>query len=330
MSHELQNEHCIWYRETQALYLAACFVCSLVLAVFLAGLPLEAFLDRANYMVYARDSITALQRYASRGPVALLTNEPVWLLLNIALVQLFPPEWVLRIIILLPAWVAAWIIFKQDFRLFPLLLIIFLLPQVLKNHVIHLRQGLAAALFLLGYYSTQRSVRNGLLLLTPFIHSSFFIVLPLYYLRPLLELLRFSSTIRVLLVALVGIVIGLAGMLGAGMLGARQAGRYALFVSGGSGLGFVYWSLLLCVLLSEGPQFIRRHIFEIAILFFYIGTYFLIPVGARVMESVLILILLAGVRLTCWRYFLFIAMHVFFFAFQYYQRLGQPWLGWGV
>ena len=44
----------------------------------------------------------------------------------------------------------------------------------------------------------------------------------------------------------------------------------------------------------------------------------------------LVLILLAAVRLTGWRYLVFVAMHSLYFAFLYYQRLGQPWLGWGI
>lgn len=54
------------------------------------------------------------------------------------------------------------------------------------------------------------------------------------------------------------------------------------------------------------------------------------PVTARIFESAILLVLLAGLHLTKWRRYAFLSAFLFYFLFSYLSRVGQPWLGWGV
>src|SRR5690606_31256538 len=102
---------------------------------------------------YARYSDEIMARYSALNLVAVLFNEPLWLLINIGLSKLFIGEVVLRIIIFVAAFLVSWLLLRQNPRHIFWMMGFLLIPQVMKNHIIHLRQGLGLAVFLLGYFS---------------------------------------------------------------------------------------------------------------------------------------------------------------------------------
>jgi len=142
--------------------------------------------------------------------------------------------------------------------------------------------------------------------------------------------MRFAADLRTLTFVLAALVVGTGLVRIAVLLGARQATEYQFTATDVSGLGFVFWFVMFLILCLKGKVFMRKHAFELGAIVFYLGTYFLIEVAARIFESVLIPVLLTGLNLTSWRRLAFYALLMLYTVLWYSLRLGQPWLGWGV
>lgn len=304
-------------------------VFALAYAVFLTSLPLDVFSDRVNYLNYAENSWNILEHYFTAGPLVAIFNEPLWLLINAGLAKLFPPEVVLRLIIFSPAFMTAWFVLRYDSKQVVWLLLFLLLPQVVGYHITGLRQGMAIAVFLAGWFSCRVSLRWLLLATTPFIHASFFFVLLLLGFTKLLRSLRFAGDLRTLFFIMLGIVISSSLSFIAVLTGARQSGVYEFTMTNVSGFGVLFWLLIFIIMVMQGRTFMRRHAFEMGCILFYLSTYFLIEVTARIFESALLLVLLSCLQLTGWRRFSFLALICSYFTLQYLTRLQAPLLGFG-
>jgi hypothetical protein len=295
----------------------------------LAGLPMAGITDRDNYLAYGEHSWDRFLAYLDQGLPPLLSNEPLWLLINAGLGRLFPPDHVVRIIIFVSASLFSYLVLRRRPGYFGWLLLFLLFPQVLKNYVIHLRQGTAAAVFLLGWFSSRRTLGNALVLAAPFIHSSFFAVDAILFTAWGLRKLSFAADIRSFVFALAGLGASLSTAYLAGAIGARQAETYAFTGPNVSGFGFVFWAFIFALTCLQGRGFLRRHAFESGVILFYLATYFFLDVAARIFESVLVLALLSGLDLTDWRRRWFLAAFAADFIFQWAVRLGQPLMGFG-
>lgn len=304
------------------------FLCvSLTYGLILSQLPDAHFKDFANYLVYAENSSLIALRYADAGLLRVFSNEPVWLLMNAGLGQFFDPETVVRVIIFFGASSVAWLIFRHYPQHFIWLILILFFPQVIKNYLIHLRQGVAIAVFLWGWFAATRATRWLLLGLTPFIHASFFFILVLLGLTWLLRSVRFAPDLRTATYVGAGIAFGLGLGVLAELLGARQGGGYSFERADVTGLGFVLWTMTLAIMLSAGRAWLREHAFEGGIVTFYLTTYWLIEVTARIFESGLIVVLLAGLTLRGGRRRAFLGVVLGGGALAWMLRIGQPALG---
>lgn len=307
------------------------FFCALIYAGVLASLPLEAFKDRANYLVYAEYSWDILQRYWSQGFLTTIFNEPFWLLLNSAFSTFLMPDILLRLIIIFfPAFVVAYYVLLHRPKDFIWLLIFLFSPLVLKNHIVHLRQGVAIAIFLIGWFGKEKWKRVITLLIASLVHSSFFFVTILWFASRLMLRLRLGPDLRGIF--FVGMGVGIGSVLGtvATFLGARQAWQYQFSIADVSGLGFIFWVCIFFIMILEGRAFARRHAFEIGAVVFYLGTYFFVEVTARIFESAIIPVLVSGLALSGWRRQLFLLMVSIFVFLQYITRWGQPLFGFGT
>jgi hypothetical protein len=94
-----------------------------------------------------------------------------------------------------------------------------------------------------------------------------------------------------------------------------------------SGFGFVFWALVLALWCFEGRRFLRAHAFEGGMIAFYLATYYLIEVSARIFESAIPVVLLAALNMTGWRRSGFLTLFVLLFAAQWAMRIGEPLLG---
>jgi hypothetical protein len=114
------------------------------------------------------------------------------------------------------------------------------------------------------------------------------------------------------------------------VLGARQAAQYDFHMTEVSGLGFVLWFVIFVLWVFEGRSFLREHVFETGMIVFYLSTYWLIEVTARIFESGMLLVLLAGLALPGWRRLGFLAVIVAYGSATWLLRTGQPAMGFGI
>lgn len=312
-----------WTRRTLVLAFVATY------ALALASLPVDAFVDRDNYLIYVRDAGRILEGRLEAGWLPTLANEPLWLLLNLALGAVLAPEDVVRSLVLLPAAVVAWRVLEASPRDLGWLLLFLLVPQVVKNHVIHLRQGVAIAVFLLAWFRPAGSLRLLLLACAPLIHASFFFVLALMGLIGLARRLRLAADVQLVAVVGVGIALGLALQTLARAVGARQGDEYQFTATEVSGVGFVFWFAVLMLFCLQGRDFLRRHALALGAVAFYLSTYFLVEVTARIFESMVAIVLIAGLTLSGWRRTAFLGGVGALALIDWVLRLQQPWAGFG-
>ncbi len=296
----------------------------------LSQLPDTDFMDFENYLRYAKTSSLMLSLWQVKGVLATFANEPVWLLINAGLAHNFSPETVVRIIIFCSAFSVSWLVLRHHPEHFGWLILFLLLPQVIKNHLIHLRQGAAIAIFLMGWFSVNRKVRWLLLGIAPLVHASFFFILALMWLTLILRTIYYGPVLRTIAFVAAGIVGGVGISWLAQAVGARQAGEYAFQAAEVSGLGFLLWTIILAIILTARRAYLREHAFETGVIFFYLATYWLIEIAARVFESGLMLVLISGLMLPGWRRQVFLAAVLGSGALQWILQLGKPALGFGI
>lgn len=308
------------------LYWIGVFFLSFVFAFALASFQSDLIIDRANYITHVTAASVRLLVYLSESVVAFLSNEPIWRILNFVLGLFFEPVTAVSAYIFFSAFLVSYSALNYNRKFFLLLLLFLLLPQFLKNYIVHLRQGFAIALFVYAWLRLSGKSRVFVLVLTPFIHSSFFFVLFLVGFQQVVERLRLSMGVKFSLLALVAVVIGGFSLQLAGALGARQ--DYELGGDRVSGLGFIFWSVILAIYLSQGRSFLKKNFLGVGALVFYLSVYFYLPLAGRIFESLIIFTLLASLDLKGVRFLAFLGFYAFYFIFQWYFRLGVEGFGW--
>lgn len=298
---------------------------SLTYGAVLQFLPLLAFQDRQNYLNYAGGSFNILENHLINGSFSVLANEPLWLLFNISLGQFFEPEIVVRIVIFSGASLLSYLLIRVNPKNSIWLMLFLLMPQLLKNHVTHLRQGLAMALFYAGYLSGGSTRRWGLMVASSFVHASFFFILPLVALPEILKKMHFAIDVRLFAVIGFAVLISLFMGLLASVVGARQS-VHNFEMASVSGLGFVFWLIVIGLFIANGKEWLENNQEAAAVLIFYLVSYFLVEVTARIFESGMPLVLLSGLVLTGWRRLVFICMFLLYGAIQWNIRLSSPML----
>ena len=313
-----------WVRVVVALFI------SLTYAVSLASLPIDAFKDRDNYLHYAEFSSYIIEKFQDSGFLSLLANEPLWLFMNAAIGQVLSPAWTIRAIIFASAFTVSFVLLRRYSGHLILLTLFLLSPQILKDFVIHLRQGLGLGVFLLGYYASPQWMRALLITCAGLIHSSFFIVTAIGMTAYFSTKVQVNTWIRLGLVTSL-FTLGVFSLIEiANFVGARQADRYADTTLQISGLGFLLWAGVLAVFLTSGPRFLKDHIFAASLLSCYLAAYFVTPLAARIFESGLPIVLTAGLFLKPLQKIIFLSIFMFYGAYMYISVSATPWLGWGI
>tara|TARA_R110002072_G_scaffold242550_3_gene401314 strand:- start:1335 stop:2330 length:996 start_codon:yes stop_codon:yes gene_type:complete len=303
---------------------------STIYAFLVSGITGEGFLDYQNYLNYANYSSITLNANLSSGLLRVLANEPIWLLLNASIGKFFPPEATVRLIIFLSSFFASVVLFR--FRALPFwgAMLILLIPLVLKNYLVHLRQGVAVAIFLLGWSTGRFRNYSIAAFIAAFVHSSFFFVVMLLLFTRFQRFAKLSSLLRVLsfLAFASGIIFSLDAMLA--FSGARQAESQSEASISASGLAFVFWLSILFIFLMQGVRFVKDHSYEIGFLVFYLTAYFVSVFSGRIFESVVVTIFNAGFSLSGWRRQAFVSSFLFLFVFSWYVAQGLPLYGFGL
>lgn len=316
-------------RESKGYGVAIIFI-PLIYGFSLAGFPVDVFMDRVNYLNYAEHSREILFFGANFSLVYFIANEPLWLILNWVLFSIFSdPAEVVRIYIFFSAALFSFLLLRVDRRAFWLLLLFCLFPQIIKNYVIHLRQGVALSVFFSGWLIGGFRRRWLVMGLAPFIHSSFFFIIAFISFCALMRSMRMSTGLKIISLALFSICLTVSFNMLVNFSGARQSVAYVGVTQDISGLGFMFWLSILMVFFLEGRGFLKKNMPSFLVLMVYLFTYFFIPVTARIFESGLVLILVSGLALTSYRKALFVGGVIFYAILSYVIRYDQPWLGFG-
>jgi hypothetical protein len=271
---------------------------ALAFAAVVTALPVDAFKDRQNYLNYFTSAPLLLLTEFEAGLGSLLANEPVFVSLCLVLNALMEPEQALRVVIFAGAFLVAHASLRLSRGHLLLVLCFLLCPQILKNHIVHLRQGLGIGVFLVGWTSSRPRVRWTFMLLAPFVHSSFVFVLLMMAVGAVVRKFGNSKMLAFGAYLALGLAIGFGLGIISQLLGARQGEQFEFVADPSiSGQGFAFWTLPLAVMLMQSRRFVSEHLLEIGSIIVYLATYFLSPVTGRVFESSLILVLLAGLRM---------------------------------
>ncbi|SNY51856.1 EpsG family protein [Arsukibacterium tuosuense] len=313
-----------------ARYKLYCLILALLYAGILASFPMDIFMDRENYLTFAEFSIVVAARHAADGLLTALMNEPVWLGLNIILSSVFSPETTVRILIGLPAFTVAYLVLRFNKKYFFFLILVLLMPQVIKNHIIHLRQGVAISIFLYAWFCQRPLLKMFLFGIAPFVHSSFFFVLFILIVSNVLSTLRFAPDLKIVSFSMLGVAVGGTVFSLAAILGARQAESESYVQYDVSGLGFIFWVFVLLIFLMQGKSFLRNNSFVIGTLMFYVSCYFLLPVSGRIFESTIVLLFLASISLTRWRKVAFYMSLMFYTVLLWLIKSQLPLMGYGI
>ena len=302
-------------------------VIALTYAYILMSLPLFEFQDRGNYLVYAQSSEMILERNQARGILILIFNEPIWLLINIWLRNILDPENVIKTIIFMASFLSSYSFIKlsnSKIRNILLMVILLLLPIILKNYITHLRQGLAIGLFMLGMlFSDWR--RIAFVIVTPFIHSSFFFVIFLTQIDRIISwFTTFKTKIRIAIVFSIGIILSLNLRRIAAFLGDRRADQYDFTTADVSGLGWLFWFIVLIVMVSAGKHYLKQYSISAYCITFYLATYPFIEVTSRIFESSILIVILDLLNLKGWRKYIFLFLIFVYGLLQWYLRLQSP------
>lgn len=306
-------------------------VISFAFAYYLSSLPIDAFVDRSNYLSFANYVEIIIESRISKGFFSFLFNEPFFALIILTLRNFLSPESTISAIIGFSTFSVFFLVLSNvPKRYLFLAVLILLLPQVLKNHIIHLRQGLALSIFLWGWFSNNRKYKLLLFVLAALTHSSFLVVVSCLLLINIVQKVKLLSSFKYLIYTVSGLGFGLFGLAIASALNARQSEGYEEFETSSSGLAFVFWLCILLLYLSQGRYYAKKHAAALFFIILYLTTYFFIPVTGRIFESCLIIILLASIDLKREKILIFYSLYLFYFIYLWYLRLPQPGFGWYI
>jgi hypothetical protein len=246
--------------------------------------------DKQSYINYVYSAPIVLSEIYNTGNFfSAIVREPIWLSINAFLGYFLLADSVVNVIVFFASFVSAYLLIinnKVKAAIFYIVLIL-LLPQILSNYTIHLRQGLAVSIFMAWYYSVNREKRILIPILLPLIHSSFFVVMFIFILSKIFNKLSMKGYLSILFV--LSTIISLVFLNIAGLLGTRQANSIAN--SDVSGLNFIYWLTIFLLIIGQGRAYFHKYKFEISLVVLYLCGYFINPYAGRIFESTLIIVI---------------------------------------
>lgn len=263
---------------------------SILMALFLALRPVPWATDDINYLDYVNYSGELLVNILNK-PLGLFVDEPLWLLLNAGLGLVFENEMAFRIIIFLSSYIALRSLGLLSNNSLLTLFLFIIVGEILAKYILHIRQGLAISLFLLGL-AKEGKKGTFIRMLTPFIHTSFWIVVFYEIFERILKKMNVSITKRILLFSFLNMAVILLLPFLATLMNDRRVELYSFtMASDASGNGFIFWIVLgICYFL-----FVKKD--HLGILgcygiIFYLESYFFLEFSARILENFLPIIVI--------------------------------------
>jgi hypothetical protein len=215
-------------------------------------------------------------------------------------------------------------------RLHPGTALLFLLnPTAIDVALSGIRNGLAWAVVLIALSVESALLRACLFVVALCVHSSTLALLCMYYgVRFALRVLKGKG---VLLPAISGgVLVGLALTIGnqlvLGALGDRRTGD-AYVVGGGSYLQASIWGVLLLLQCLSGREYIRRNVFVVAVLAWYLTMNPFIPWSFRVWGALLPYIAVSAMNLPGMKRHVFLHLYAAYLVvgYLYWTKLFDYW-----
>lgn len=278
---------------TNYLFLSLSFLISL----FFSYIYNKSFIDYGNYFNFAEHSSSIIGEYRSYNIIRFITNEPLWLYIVFLLNFLFDSESTLKILVCFISFLTIYNLSKIDKIDIFSLIIILISPLLVKNFLVHIRQGFAISIFIFALNINNKYIKYFLIFLIPFIHSSFFILYFIIAVCYFGKIFNINIILNTAIVSLISILLAYNIALISNYLDARQSEYYDFSSLEMSGFAFIYWTsfLFIILLLNKKKTFIAYC--ATGIISFYISSYWFTNITSRVFESGLILILIYFVSL---------------------------------
>lgn len=307
---------------------------ALFYATYLAMLPIDGYVDRDNYLQYVQNSEFLLSSNFGESYLYLFSNEPLWLLINQVVGSFLSPEDGVRVLIFFSAFVFYFASGKEIFvnrsdliRLWVVFLFVIFSPQILKNFIIHLRQGVALAVFFLLAGSDKTLKRNVFFaLLAAQIHSSFyflfFILFGLYF----FDRIGFGSRKSLMATCAAILVVAPLASLASVFFEARQSLLVEDLIAA-SGAAFIFWLAVIAVLFvaflkNKAYSDDWRFCFAVCAILLYLSLYYSFTYSGRIFESCLPLVAISFLSLPYHRLKILLAMLSVLFLYQWSPLFG--------
>lgn len=307
------------------------FFAALYAFIVINFLPILNSIDSETYLYYAENSLGIVILRFSDGFFSFLMNEPLWLLINIALGILFESaEFVVKTIGFLNAFLSIliFLLFLETVKSrgwkYILIFMFCISPLILSNYVVNLRQGMALNFFLLGLFFYYSGKKYWIIFLSPFVHSMFFIVLFLFFISKFILLFKQKKILFYFLVvifSLVFLVITQSEMLtGFRQLTWEQETK-------GSGFFLYFWLIVLFYFIFFQKRLlsvrdINLSFFSVSIILFYIVSYSFFYGSGRILQALMVIILFSIIYLNSIGKFLFSLQFSSFILIDVFIRLG--------
>lgn len=208
--------------------------------------------------------------------------------------------------------------------------LLFLLhPMAIDVAMSGVRNGFAWSLVVIGLSVRSSAIRAAFFVLGSFIHSTTFVLLVLYYGTRLLVSLIRGKTVLIAAIGS-GLIVGLALTVGSQLLlsaiGDRRLGEDYI-VGDGSVLQASIWALLLVFQSMSGREYIRRNIFVVAVIAWYLTMNPFIPWSFRIWGAFMPMIALSVFQLPADKRQLFLFIYVGYLIawYLYWTKLFDYW-----
>lgn len=269
---------------------------------FLSLLPNDLFRDRDNYLIYASSAEDVIATYPG---ILLFFNEPAFLYFNFFLSKIFPYEFIPNLFVYIITTIYFYFIAtksKSSITFVLGLVLSLLIPYMLQNEIVALRQGVATSIFMVAFFLFKDNKKIVItLLFCSLFHSIFFIFLFFYFLNFIL-LERMTINKKIIINTLWMFGFSLIAIIVAKFFGLRQGDEYSNSTQiGGSGGAFIVFFITTLYLWFWGDRSNKR-LYEFSILgtIIFLTAYFLTPIAGRMYNTIIpfvIILLLQKSRL---------------------------------
>jgi hypothetical protein len=261
------------------------FAVAFIYSYFLISIESKsAFSDRWAYEMNFDNAEIYVIQFFSEFNFSSIFNEPLYYPFIFFLKAFYWGDNYVELLIFLTSFFFSFTLLnyaKKEWSFFIMVVIFLLFPFVLKNYVIHLRQGLAMSLFYFGFYSDSKKLKF-LIYVSPLIHGTFLPIVLVYF------ILQFKSYFRLYYLYFLLTILSLFLLSNSESI--TKLNNLSDYSSDASGIGFAIWFVLLLILFYL--KFHEYNSFFVILLIIYLSSYFFYPsFSSRTFESSLPLVL---------------------------------------